>query len=176
MDTPLRFRVLSRPWSSVIVLTFVLISFPRAGASDCSPQALFDPAVFYPTGNNARDLAVGDFNSDGILDVAVANSDFLSSSGGASSVSILLGNGSGGVGTGTFGSPVNYPADNRPVAIAAADFNRDGIVDLAVANWGSDDVSILLGRGSAGHGDGTFAPPMQFYAGSHPYGISSGDF
>jgi hypothetical protein len=52
----------------------------------------------YPTGNGASSVVVGDFNADGKLDVAVANSI-------DSTVSILLGNGDG-----TFERPANYSA------------------------------------------------------------------
>jgi len=86
-------------------------------------------------------IAVGDFNHDGKLDLAVAST--CCPDGG---VSILLGNGDG-----TFQSPLNYNAGVAPVSIVAADFNHDGNLDLAVANSLSTNVNILLGNG-----DGTF--------------------
>ena len=46
----------------------------------------------------------------------------------------------------TFGSPTGYAVGTRPGAVATGDFNGDGILDLAVANTGSNDVSILLGN------------------------------
>src|SRR6185295_2454130 len=42
------------------------------------------------------------------------------------------------------------PAGTTPVALAGGDFNRDGRLDLAIANRGSKDVSILLGDGAGG--------------------------
>ena len=51
------------------------------------------------------------------------------------------------------------------------DFNHDGHPDLAVANSGSNDVSILLGNG-----DGTFQGPLTFAAGSSPRSVAVGDF
>ena len=50
-----------------------------------------------------------------------------------------------------------------PVAIVAGDFNGDGRTDLAVANSGSNDVSVLLGNG-----DGTFQPQVTYAVGSDP--------
>ena len=51
------------------------------------------------------------------------------------------------------------------------DFTGDGRTDLAVANYGSNDVSILLGNG-----DGTFQPQVTYAVGSFPYALVTGDF
>jgi hypothetical protein len=60
---------------------------------------------------------------------------------------------------------------NQPVAIAVADFNRHGNLDLAVVNQRSNTVSILLGNG-----DGTFQPPRTIRVGNDPVAITVGDF
>ena len=52
---------------------------------------------------------------------------------------MLLGNG-----TGTFDPPINYLTDLGPFYILSSDFNDDDKIDLAVANSGADNVSILL--------------------------------
>ena len=49
--------------------------------------------------------------------------------------------------------PGDLRGGDRPNALVAGDFNGDGRTDLAVANYGSNDVSVLLGNG-----DGTFQP------------------
>jgi len=85
-------------------------------------------------GNGPDAIVVGDFNNDGKLDLAVAN-------GGDNTVTLLLGNGDGTF-TPASGSP--YPVGKDPYAIAAADFNGDGKLDLAVANLTDNTVSILL--------------------------------
>src|SRR5262249_49402198 len=84
------------------------------------------------------------------------------------SVSVLLNNGDG-----TFAPAVAYAAGSGPEAVVAADFNGDGVLDLAVANGSSNSVSIFLGNG-----DGTFQPNQEFPTGNFPYGfiIGVGDF
>src|SRR5262245_24190446 len=85
-------------------------------------------------------VAAGDFNGDGTLDLAVANSS-------SNNVSILLGNGTGGI-----GPAANFGVGLTPYSVAVGDFNADGKLDLATANYGSDNVSILLGDGTGGFG------------------------
>ena len=58
-----------------------------------------------------------------------------------------------------------------PDALVAGDFNGDGRTDLAVANSGSNDVSVLLGNG-----DGTFQPQVTYAVGSGPDALVAGDF
>ena len=82
-------------------------------------------------------VAVGDFNNDTILDLAVANF-------GSNNVSILLGIGNGNFVT----SAVNFGVGTNPISVAVGDFNNDTVLDLAVANFNSNDVSILLGIGN----------------------------
>jgi uncharacterized repeat protein (TIGR01451 family) len=70
-----------------------------------------------------------------------------------------------------FGTATNYPVGTNPSSVVVGDFNGDGKPDLAVANFGSDNVSILLGNG-----DGTFQAAVNFDAGLSPNSIAVGDF
>ena len=113
------------------------------------------------TGNGPQSVVTGDFNGDGILDLAVTNSL-------SNTVTILLGNGDG-----TFTATQNSPATrNKPSGIVTGDFNGDGILDLAIANTLSNTVTILLGNG-----DGTFAAAADRpNTGNSPTYIAVGDF
>lgn len=72
---------------------------------------------------------------------------------------------------GSFGAGVGYVAGQNPTSIATGDFNNDGKPDLAVVNYYSANVSILLGNGA-----GSFAPAVNYSVGSNPYSIATGDF
>jgi len=125
-----------------------------------------------PRTANPVQVVIGDFNADAIADLACANwSD--------DSVAVLLGQGSDGHSDHTFAAPVFYSVGAtgvNPRALVTADFNADGILDLAVANWNGGKVSILPGQGSGGRGDGSFGAATRFDAGSSQVNISAADF
>jgi uncharacterized protein (UPF0548 family) len=104
-------------------------------------------------------VAVGDFNGDGKLDLAVANGD-------GDTVSIRLGNG-----TGTFTNAPDVVVGGSPTSVAVGGFNGDGKLDLAVANGDGSTVSIRLGTG-----DGTFTNAPDVVVGSLPFSVAVGDF
>ena len=75
-------------------------------------------------------------------------------------------------GRGTYSSAVTYSSGGSgPDDIAFADFNGDGILDMATCNYNSNTVAVLLG-----YGDGTFAAASTFASGgSNPDAIAVGD-
>jgi uncharacterized protein (TIGR03437 family) len=117
----------------------------------------------FAAGNGAYAVAVGDFNGDGIQDLAIAD-------GGGTTVTVLLGNGSAGF-TASQGSP--FTVGNNPVALAVGDFNGDGIQDLAVGNYNDNTVSVLLGDGFGGFGTPMGSP---LTVGTTPASVVVADF
>lgn len=123
------------------------------------------PAVQYPSGpqgGGPLGIAFGDLNGDARPDLAVVTSN------GYYGVSVLLNDGAS---VAPCQSAVNYGAGSNPDAVLGTDFNGDGKLDLAIANRGSDDVSILLGTGL-----GTFLPRIDYVAGNGPTSLTAGDF
>jgi hypothetical protein len=104
--------------------------------------------------------ALGDFNGDGKVDVAVAGWQMYSAM-------VFLGNGDGTVQEPrTFGTNAGTGANS----VAAGDFNADGKRDLVATNYYSNSVSMLLGNG-----DGTFQTARSFAAGNGPGSATASD-
>jgi uncharacterized protein (TIGR03437 family) len=110
----------------------------------------FTPAAGSPflVGEAPQSVTVGDFDRDGQADLAVANL-------GDNTITILLGTGNGGFTDATSG-PI--AVGTAPSSIAAADFNQDGNLDLAIANTGDDTLTVLLGNGRGGFEAASYSP------------------
>jgi hypothetical protein len=127
-----------------------------------SGQVQFSNAAYNSgdsTGTNS--VVNGDFDNDGILDLITIN---------ASTLSFYK-----GLGAGKFANPLNQAFYVSPEQVLAADFNRDGRLDLAVvcpncANTGFE-ILILLGNGN-----GTFTTGTNLVTANNPGYIALADF
>jgi hypothetical protein len=108
-------------------------------------------------------VAIGDFDGNGTNDAAIADNR-------NRTIYIKLGNGDG-----TFHPGPSQPAipGVAPFILITRDIDRDGNLDLLVANRGSDDVGVFLGRG-----DGTFGTALLSRTGTDtgPYSLAVADF
>ena len=136
---------------------------PRRSAR--SQEPLFRPANGTPinVGGRPNDIAVGDWNKDGKLDVVTCNE--------GESVTVLLGDGRGG-----FAPAPGSPLQPAAHLIAVGDVNKDRNPDLALTHHDSFGVVVLLGAG-----DGRFAPapgsPFAAHQGAkaHNHGLALND-
>jgi hypothetical protein len=104
------------------------------------------------------DLAIGDFNNDLNLDLAIASRYY-------SKYFIALGNGDG-----TFGDPASFDMPEGPLAVASAELNGDGAADLVFGNYYGGKIAILLGNG-----DGTFRRVPDIQAKGDTYSLAVAD-
>jgi hypothetical protein len=120
----------------------------------------FQPRVDIPTPALPQDVAVADMNGDGHPDLLTANRT-------DNSISEWLNNGDG---TFTFDPAGHVPMVFRPSALAVGDVNLDGKPDIAVANNGSNRVTVLLGNG-----DGSFQTGVNYVTPQYPRDIAIAD-
>ena len=143
------------------MFTRTLWVFPIASLA-MSSVASAQPPTFaradYGSHAGARAIVSADFNRDGWVDVAHANT-------GGDTVTILL----NGRGTGALTLSSDIPVGHGPFDITTADFNRDGVPDLAVANADNDTISVLIGNGRGGF------TRTDIPAAGNPRGITAAD-
>lgn len=121
----------------------------------------FQDPVQLKTGRQPRSIVLGDFDEDGKIDLATMNND-------EDNLYLYLNRSTQG--RALFALPTVYTVGPSPFAAAAADFNGDRHLDLAVISR-HDRLMILLGKG-----DGTFEEGMVADPGAIPTGIISGQF
>jgi hypothetical protein len=125
----------------------------------------FGAAASFTTAAVCMDLVTADFNADGRPDLAVAMRLAPLDRG----VQVFLNNGTG------FDPAINIGGAPVPEELIAADFNRDCIPDLAVAQFASSinntPIFILLGNGN-----GTFTAAPTVNVSNFPRYMTTGDF
>lgn len=131
----------------------------------------FQAKVDYPVASWTQDLAAGDFNSDGHLDLVVTINDP------QTSLSLIAGNGNG-----TFAAPVNFPNTSGfdSPAVVATDLDNDGRLDVVIGHQiacftapctVAQTITVMRGNGN-----GTFQPAQEIVVGSGTAKIAVGDF
>ncbi|MCU1303549.1 MAG: hypothetical protein JWQ87_3833 [Candidatus Sulfotelmatobacter sp.] len=140
---------------AIVTALFMVATAGSSASGQFETRASVSTGAYVP--NSA---AMGDFNRDGKLDLAIVN--YLPSG----SVIILLGNGDG-----TFAVGASYPVAIQPLNLATSSFRHNGILDLVVGDTGSDNVYIMLGNG-----DGTFQAAVPYPTTGSPLAVSTGDF
>jgi hypothetical protein len=120
----------------------------------------FTVTANYLVGDTPMAITSADFNDDGYPDLATVNYA-------SNNVSILWGSATT---PGTFDSIVNYWVGTGPSDITSADFNGDGVADLAISNYDSSNASILLGSAAG------INPAVNYGTVNSPTSITSANF
>jgi gliding motility-associated-like protein len=128
-----------------------------------SGQVTFQQLTSLDVPDTPYELAKGDLNNDGLIDLVTANFTGLANQ----QITVLL-----NTGTGTFGGSNirNFAATAFVIDVAVGDFNEDGNLDVVACSANDDNFSLLLGSGT-----GNLSAPSNFASGNGPQGIAVGD-
>ncbi|MFN5543631.1 MAG: beta strand repeat-containing protein, partial [Bacteroidota bacterium] len=130
----------------------------------------FLPKIDFTAGTGPYSVSFGDLDGDNKPDWVVANYN-------SNTISIFRNTStSGSIGINSFANKVDFITGTGPNSLTVKDLNGDGKLDLAVANRGSNTVSIFRNKSINGIIDtGSFAAKVDYSTGSAPYSIASGD-
>ncbi len=134
-------------------------------ANQVNAQATFSLRTDFPAGSKPNSVSIGDFNGDGLPDLAVTNYN-------SDNISVLLNTTTPGAVSPTFSSSVNFATGVNPYSVSISDMNGDGKLDLVVANSSSNTVSVLLNTTAPGAASPAFTSKADFNVGSCPASVS----
>ena len=123
----------------------------------------FANKVDFSIGSSSLSLAIGDIDADGRLDLVVSSFNNL--------VSVLRNTGSSG--TINFATKVDFATGTNPQSLAIGDFDGDGKLDLAIANYGSTGIgsTVSVLQNSCSNGTISFAAKVDFTTSIGPYSL-----
>ncbi len=142
----------------------VLLNTSNPGATVPTYTAKTD----FNTGSRPTSVSMGDVNGDGKLDLVVADAF-------SNSVSIFLNSTTPGATTPTFAAATSFTTGSSPYSVAIGDINGDGKPDLAIANYISNSVSVLLNTTPTGATTATYSTKTDFATGTTPTSVVIGD-
>jgi hypothetical protein len=144
--------------------------FRNTSTSGSITTGSFAAKVDFTTGAFPNAVSISDLDGDGKLDLAVANFN-------SSSLSIFHNTStSGSITTGSFAAKVDFTTGNQPYLVSIGDLDGDGKPDLAVANNGSNYVSVFHNTSTSGSiTTGSFAAKVDFTTGTNPRTVDIGD-
>ena len=132
------------------------------------PAPVFSQAAAPATGTTPFSAVMADVNGDGRPDIIVANY-------GSASVSVLLNTTAPGSASPSFASQMTFATGIKPISVAVAVLNGDGLPDLIVANDTSNTVSVLMNTTAPGATTATFATQMTFATAVNPFSVAVSD-
>jgi len=142
----------------------VFLNTTPAGAS----TATFAAPVSFNVGTSPQHVALADLNRDGRLDIITANAS-------SNTLSMLANSTAIGSTVASFAAAQSFSTGTQPTFITTADLNRDGVVDVIVANALSNTVSVFLNTTAAGATTFGFATRADIATGTTPTSVAAGD-
>ncbi|TRX37771.1 FG-GAP-like repeat-containing protein [Flavobacterium restrictum] len=130
----------------------------------------FAPKVDFTATSGSISVAIGDLDGDGKPDLATANY-------GSNTVSVYRNTAtSGTVGAGSFAAKIDFATGTNPYSVAIGDLDGDGKLDLTVANFNGNTVSVLRNTASSGTiSTSSFDAKVDFATGTYPRSVAIGD-
>ncbi len=146
-----------------------LSTFTNQSAVGRLATSSFSAKVDLTTGSGPTSLAVGDVDSDGLLDLVAANSN-------TGSISVFENTTSPGATFSSFSSKVDFTAGTNPQAVAIADLDADGKPELMVVNKGDNTLSVFKNASTTGTiSTSSFSTKVDFPTGSSPSAVAVAD-
>ncbi|MCL5028325.1 MAG: T9SS type A sorting domain-containing protein [Bacteroidetes bacterium] len=128
----------------------------------------FSTNALFTTGTNPASIAISDINRDGLQDIVVDNY-------GSNTVSVFFNTTPFGATSPSFSTKTDFTTGTGPTAVAVSDLKGKGKSDIVIANYNSNNVSVLLNTTIKGASIPTFSSKTDFSTGTNPRGVTITD-